>query len=39
MWALAVEILENWIEAVCCLNMDLLAEQEKERIRRIEEDA
>jgi putative transposase len=37
--ALAVEIHENWIEAIRYLNMDLLAEQEKERMRQIEEAA
>ena len=37
--ALAVEIHENWIEATRYLNMDLLAEQEKERLRQIEEAA
>lgn len=37
--ALAVEIHENWIEATRYLNMDLLREQEKERLRQIEEAA
>lgn len=37
--ALAVEIHENWIEATRYLNTGLLAEQEKERLRQIEEAA
>lgn len=37
--ALAVEIHENWIEATRYLNTELLAEQEKERRRQIEEAA
>jgi len=37
--ALAVEIHENWTEAIRFLNMDLFAEQEKDRIRQIEEAA
>jgi putative transposase len=37
--ALAVEIHENWIEATRYLNTELLAEQEKERLRQIEEAA
>jgi putative transposase len=34
--ALAAEIHENWIEAMRYLNMDALAEQKKEQMRRIE---
>lgn len=34
--ALAVEMDENWIEAVRYLNMDLLKEHKKEALRRIE---
>ncbi len=34
--ALAAEIHENWIEAMRYLNMDALAEQKKEDMRRIE---
>ena len=34
--ALAVEMYENWIEAVRYLNMDLLKEHKKEALRRIE---
>jgi transposase-like protein len=34
--ALAAEIHENWIEAMRYLNMDALAEQKKEQMRRID---
>jgi len=34
--ALAVEIHENWIEAMRYLNMDALAEQKKEAMRRLD---
>jgi hypothetical protein len=33
--ALAAELDENWIEAIQYLNMEPLAEQEKEAMRRI----
>jgi transposase-like protein len=33
--ALAVEIHENWIEAMQYLNMDPLQEQKKEALRRL----
>ena len=34
--ALALEIHENWIEAMRYLNMDALAEQKKEQMRRLD---
>jgi putative transposase len=34
--ALAAEIHENWIEAMRYLDMDALAEQKKEQMRRID---
>jgi hypothetical protein len=34
--ALAAEIHENWIEAMRYLNMEHLAEQKKENMRRID---
>ena len=37
--ALAVEIYEAWIDATRHLNMELLAEQEKVRLRQIAEAA
>jgi putative transposase len=37
--ALAVEIDENWIEAMQYLNMEPLAEQKKEALRRVEDAA
>jgi hypothetical protein len=33
--ALAVEMHENWIEAICYLNMDYLREHKKDRMRRV----
>jgi len=37
--ALAAEIHENWIEAIRYLNMDLLKELKKEKMRKIEQAA
>jgi hypothetical protein len=37
MESLAAEMHENWIEATRYLNMELLAEQKKEALRRLGE--
>jgi hypothetical protein len=37
--ALAVEMHENWIEAIRSLNMELLREQNKQSLRQIGEAA
>ena len=37
--ALAVEMHENWIEAIRYLNMEALKEQNKQRLRQLEQAA